>query len=152
AAGAPAPGTQTPVASVAPAATINVDPYAHEGVLYGEQIVNLPTGKPQRKGGIDFMIVHRFQQSVYTYRPDPNDPNDLDKKWSSLLGFDSTAVVGYGFEVGITNHVHAGFFRSNLDRTMEFNGMESFTRQGDHSPLTFAIREGIEFRNNFESD
>ena len=146
--GQPAAGGAPAAASaVAPAAqgdTANIDPYAREGAFFGRQVVNLPTGKPMRKGGVDFMVGHRFFQPVYTYDFQGN------RNWSSMLGFDSSAIVGYGFWVGLANWMEVGFLRSNLDKTMEFNSMLNITRQGDSAPLTMALRAGIEARNNFQ--
>ena len=142
--------SEAPAAAPPQTDTGNVDPYAREGVLFGMQVVNLPTGKPMRKGGVDFMIGHRFFQPVYNYRSDPANPTQTKRFWNSMLGFDGPAQVAYGFRVGVTDHVQVGFLRSNLDRTMEFNSMANITRQSDDFPITLALRGGIEFRNNFK--
>ena len=123
--------------------TGNVDPYAREGAFFGTQVVNLPNGKPQRKGSIDFMLGHRFSQSVYRYDGDGN------RQWNSMLGFDSAAYVAYGFRVGVTDRVDVGFLRTTIDSAMEFNSMFHLTRQGNTSPITVAVRAGIEAKNNF---
>ena len=107
------------------------------------QVVNLPTGKPQHKGGVDFMVGHRFSQSVYRYDFEGN------RHWNSLLGFDSAAYIAYGFRVGVTDRVGVGFLRTTIDSAMEFNSMLNVARQGDASPVTLAVRGGIEAKNNF---
>src|SRR5262249_54942183 len=80
---------------------VRVDPYAREGAYFGSNIVNLPNGKPQRKGGVDFFIGHRFTQNV------------SDAGGSGLFGFDSSAVVAYGVRVGLTNRLSVNALRSN---------------------------------------
>jgi hypothetical protein len=135
-----APATQTPTASVEG----GVDPFAREGALFGMNVVNLPNGKPQRKGGVDFVVAHRFSQSVYRYDAEGN------RRWNSMLGFDSAAYVSYGFKFGATDRLSLGFLRTTIDNAMEFNSMLNITRQArDASPLTLALRTGIEVKNNF---
>jgi hypothetical protein len=117
--------------------TVPVDPYAREGAFFGMQVVNLPNGKPVRRGGVDFFIGHRFAETV------------SDAGLGGLYGFDSSATVGYGVRVGLTDHLNVGVTRSNLNQTIELNSTFNVIRQGGKSPLTFAIRAGIEGQSNF---
>src|SRR5262249_6313947 len=109
------------------------------GAFFGMQIVNLPNGKPMRGGGsVDFLIGHRFRQTI------------SDAKFNGLFGFDSSAYIAYGVRVGLTNHFSVGVARSNLDKTIELSSMVSVVRQGRKSPVTLAVRGGVEGRDNFQ--
>src|SRR5262249_938934 len=119
---------------------VRVDPYAREGAFFGSQILNLPNWKPIRKGGVDFLIQHRFHSPIsFTH-----------SGLSGLLGLDSSATVAYGVRVGLTNHLSAAFARSNADKTIEFSSTLNIVRQGAKSPLTIAVRGGVEGKNNFK--
>src|SRR5262245_29642523 len=45
-----------PQSDATPRTEIPVDPFAREGAYFGSNIVNLPNGKPQKAGGVDFFI------------------------------------------------------------------------------------------------
>ena len=72
---------------------VSTDPYTREGAFFGSNIVNLPDGKPQRAGGVDFFIGHRFTQDVSS------------AGFGGLYGFDSSAIIAYGVRTGITNRI-----------------------------------------------
>ncbi len=129
-----------PPQAVAPAAStsgVPVDPFAREGAFFGMQVVNVPNGKPMKKGGVDFAIQHRFSQAI------------SDAGLGGAFGFDSGATVAYGVRVGLTNRLSVGFMRTNLFKTIEFSSMLHLVRQSASSPVTLAVRGGVEGRSNF---
>jgi len=80
------------------------------------QVINIPNGKPMKKGGVDFIIGHRFRQDV------------SDAGLGGAFGFDSGAVVAYGVRRWLDRSLSAGFpahqrFRSNSSKTIEFSSM-----------------------------
>jgi hypothetical protein len=145
------PAQSVQPAAVPPAAASNLatpqrsevptDPYAREGAFFGSNVVDLPNGKPIRKGGLDFIIGHRFPEATFQSNTTPD-----------LWGFDSAAIVTFGFRVGLTNRLSVSVARSNYFRTIEFGTQYQVSRQGGKSPLTLQLRAAVEGRNNFIRD
>jgi hypothetical protein len=134
-------GAATAVASSSSqgSSDVRIDPLAREGAFFGMSVVNLPNGKPMDKGAVDFMIGHRFSQAI------------SDAGLGGAFGFDSSATVAYGVRVGLSDRLSVGFMRSNMFKTIEFSSMFNGVRQGDSSPVTFAVRGGVEGRQNFHN-
>lgn len=143
----PTGGAATAVASSAPASQgpdVRVDPFAREGAFFGMQVINLPNGKPMKKGSVDFTIQHRFRQAI------------SDAGLGGAFGFDSGAVVAYGVRVGLTDRLSVGFLRTNgfdlnSSKTIEFSSMLHVVRQSASAPVTFAVRGGVEGNSNFHA-
>jgi hypothetical protein len=124
-------------------AEIPVDEYSREGAFFGANVVNLPNGKPTRAGGVDFFIGHRFSQDIKS------------AGFGGFFGFDSSATVGIGGRVGLTDRLsvavmRSNFFKNSLDRTpIELSSAFQVTRQNDSMPVTLQVRGGIEGSRNF---
>jgi len=131
---APAPATSAPQR---PASEVPTDPYAREGAFFGSNVVNLPDGKPQKAGGVDFFIGHRFTQPV------------SDAKLAGLFGFDSAAIVAYGVRAGITDRLSVNVLRSNLYQTISLGSAFQISRQSATMPLTLQVRAGVDGKQNF---
>src|SRR5262245_10786174 len=116
---------------------VRTDPFAREGAFFGANVVNLPNGKPLRRGEWDFFIGHRFTEDI--------DAAGL----GGLFGFDSSAVVAYGVKVGLTNRLGVGLMRSNLDKTISLSSAFQISRQSAEVPLTFQLRAGVDGVQNF---
>jgi len=116
---------------------VPVDPFAREGAFFGSNIVNLPNGKPEKAGGVDFFIGHRFSQDV--------DSAGL----GGLFGFDSSATVAYGVRTGITDRLSLSLLRSNLFKTISFGSAFQVSRQSGTVPVTLQLRAGVDGKNNF---
>jgi hypothetical protein len=114
-----------------------VDQDAREGAFFGSNIVNLPNGKPQKAGGVDFSIGHRFTQ----------DPDTAGL--GGLFGFDSSAVVAFGVRVGVTDRVSVSVLRSNLYKTISLGSAVQVSRQGAAVPVTLQVRAGVDGKDNF---
>ena len=115
-----------------------VDRYTSEGAFFGSRIVNLPNGKGMERGGVEFLIGHRFTFPFFN-RDAP----------ANLFGFDSSAFVTFGLQAGLTDWASVSAMRSNLDRTIEVSSSIQLSQQGAQTPLTTQFRVGIEGRDNF---
>jgi len=119
------------------ASEVRTDPFAREGAFFGANVVNLPNGKPLRRGEWDFFIGHRFSQ-------------DIDKAGlGGLFGFDSSATVAYGVRVGLTDRLSVGLMRSNFDKTISLTSALQISRQSAETPLTVQLRAGADGIQNF---
>ena len=118
-----------------------VDDYAREGAFFGSRVVNLPNAKPMEKGGLEFLIGHRFTFPLF----DRDSP-------SRLFGFDAGSRTTLGFKAGVTDRLSISFMRGNLalGRTIEFASAFQISRQGESGPLSMQVRAGVEGRNNFQ--
>ena len=116
---------------------IPVDAYAREGAYFGSRVVNLPNGKPQKKGGVDFFIGHRFSDDV------------SNAGFGRLFGFDSSATVAYGVSVGLTNRLSVALTRSNLFRTISLDSSIQAARQSARMPVTLQFHIGVDGQDNF---
>jgi hypothetical protein len=135
---APAPVAQasSPAAPTA-SSEVPVDQYAREGAFFGSNVVNLPDGKPQKAGGVDFWLGHRFNQSV------------SDAGLSGLFGFDSTASIAFGVRAGITNRLSVSVLRANFFQTISLGSAFQVSRQSATMPLTLQIRGSVDGKHNF---
>lgn len=120
-----------------PKKEIPVDAYAREGAYFGSRVVNLPNGKPQKKGGVDFFIGHRFSDDV------------SNAGFGRLFGFDSSATVAYGVSVGLTNRMSVALTRSNLFRTISLDSSIQAARQSARMPVTLQFHIGVDGQDNF---
>lgn len=116
---------------------IRVDPFAREGAFFGSNVVNLPDGKPQKKGGVDFFVGHRFTQDVSA------------AGLGGLFGFDSSANIAFGARVGLTDRLSVSVYRSNLFQTISLTTAFQVSRQTAETPLTLQLRGGVDGKHNF---
>jgi len=143
--GVPATRTTSPDRVVTPAAAsqsvaqseVRVDQDAREGAFFGANIVNLPNGKPQKRGGVDFFIGHRFTQDISS------------AGLGGLFGFDSSARIAFGVRAGVTDRLSFSVFRSNLAKTISLGSAFQLTRQSATTPVTLQVRAGVDGQNNF---
>jgi hypothetical protein len=109
-------------------------------------VVNLPNGKPQEGlGSVDFVIAHRFQRHVCL-----DDCTGPEAGAGELFGLDGPAFIKFEVRAGLTSRLSASFSRSNRGpRTIELGTSFQVSRQSATVPVTFALRGGVEGRNNF---
>ena len=128
-----------PPAALTAGDDIPVDDYAYEGAFFGSRIVNLSNAKPMERGGVEFLVGHRFRGSIFT-RDSPKN----------LFGFDTGAIVTFGVQVGLTDWMSVQVMRSaEGPRTIELSSAFQFSRQGESAPLSTQLRVGVEGRQNF---
>jgi uncharacterized beta barrel domain-containing protein DUF5777 len=116
---------------------IHVDSYAHEGAFFGSNVVNLPDGNPQKKGGVDFFVGHRFSQDVKRAGV------------GGFLGFDSPATIAFGARVGLTDRLSVSVYRSNAFQTITLGTAFQVSRQSAETPITLQLRGGVDGKHNF---
>lgn len=104
------------------------------------RLINLPTTKPQRKGGLDFWLAHRFARDLFA-----------EGSFSDLFGLDSTANIVFGVDVGLTDHWRIGGSRSRFDKIIEFSTQWDILQQGKRIPLSLMGKVGLEGRDNFHN-
>jgi hypothetical protein len=146
AAPAGAPATAVIAESRVAQSEVPVDPYSREGAFFGSNIVNLPNGKPQKAGGVDFFIGHRFTAPICL--------TNCDEKPGSagggrLFGFDSSAFIAYGVRAGITDRLSVSILRSNRFQTISLGAAFQVSRQSVTWPLTLQLRGGVDGVRNF---
>jgi hypothetical protein len=134
---AAAAALSAPASAPAPAKEIPVDTYAHEGAFFGSNVVNLPDGKPQKKGGWDFWVGHRFTTDIKAAGA------------SGLLGFDFPAVVAFGVRVGVTDQISVTVLRTAFSKTISLSTAIQLTRQNEEMPVTLQFRGGVDGQHNF---
>lgn len=148
-------GPESPARTVAaaPGSTIRpVDSATSEGAFFGPRIVDLPNGKGMGAGDVEFLIGHRFSQPLFPILDNGLTSGSID----NLFGFDSSAFVTFGAEVGLTDWVSVAGMRSNLDRTVEIasgfqlSSQDSGPGLASSAPLSTRLRVGVEGRNNFQ--
>jgi hypothetical protein len=139
AANEPAGASTLAASASAPAqeAKVPVDPLAREGAFFGSNVVNLPDGKPQKKGGVDFWVGHRFSQDIQAAGV------------GGLFGFDSAAAIAFGARVGVTNRLSVSILRSNVFRTISLSAAYQVSRQSAEVPITLQFRAGVDGQHNF---
>jgi hypothetical protein len=124
-------------ASAAATTRVPVDAFAREGAFFGSNVVNLPDGKPQKKGGVDFWVGHRFTTDVNA------------AGLSGLFGFDFPAIVAFGARVGVTDRASVTVLRSAFAKTISLSGAYQLSRQNAEMPLTLQVRVGVDGQHNF---
>src|SRR5215467_4620210 len=131
------PATQSAAVAAPKSSEIHVDSYAHEGAFFGSNVVNLPDGNPQRKGGVDFFVGHRFSQDVKA------------AGFGGFFGFDSSATIAFGARVGLTDRLSVSVYRSNAFQTISLGTAFQVTRQSAETPITLQLRGGVDGKHNF---
>jgi len=127
----------SPASSTTTKSTVPVDAFAREGAFFGSSVVNLPDGKPQKKGGVDVWIGHRFTTDVKA------------AGISGLFGFDFPAITAFGARIGVTDRASVTVLRSAFNKTISLSGAFQLSRQNAEVPLTLQVRAGVDGQRNF---
>lgn len=90
-------------------------------------LVSLPTGLRLPLYGSAIRITHRFAQNF--------NHTDFSEFASDLFGFDSGAVIGLEYRIGLAPNVQAGLHHSSDNRTWAFFGQLGLVRQNEASPV-----------------
>jgi hypothetical protein len=101
--------------------------------------INLPTAISIPKNSLWVDFTHRFPFNEVT------DPE-------LLFGLDGFAVPSFGFTYGITNHVHAGAFRSSslVGRPIGLFAGVTLLEESKDKPMNLEARVTLEGRDNFK--
>jgi hypothetical protein len=106
-------------------------------------VVSLPTTlrMPQWKSA--FRVTHRFGR--------PLGDGDFGDLLSDFFGFDSGALIGLEFRIGIWDGVQVGIHRTS-DRTIQLFGQGNVWRQADGHVVGIDAIVSAEGRDNFSED
>jgi len=99
-----------------------------------DRVVNLPTHLTIGASTIQLLFTHRFAVSVQ------------DAGGDDLLGLDTGADIGIGFDVGLGRTWQASIYRTSFYDEVEGSLKWTALRQGDLSPLGLAFRAGADWR------
>jgi hypothetical protein len=105
------------------------------------RLVNLPTTLRLPEHKMDFELTHRFNGNLRN--------GSFSDQASSLFGLDDGASIGIEFRYAPVRHVQAIFFRTNIDRIIEFQGKYDAVHQNDSMPVSITAVGGVEGANNF---
>jgi hypothetical protein len=104
-------------------------------------IINLPSNLRLPKFKFDFHLMHRFNENLR------ND--SFDTQFQNLFGLDQGATIGLEFRFGVWKHLQAVVQRTNLGRTMQFQGKYDGWHQSASFPLSISGIIAAEGTNNF---
>lgn len=104
--------------------------------------INLPTTLrlPLHKG--NFRLNHRFAGNLRS--------GTFGELASNLFGIDQGAIIGFEYRVAVVRHVHAAFYRSSFDRTIQLHGKYDAIRQRGSMPVSVSALVSVEGTNNFK--
>jgi Membrane bound beta barrel domain (DUF5777) len=108
------------------------------------KLINLPTSMLLPKWKLSFGLTHRFNSNLM-------NGSFLDQL-EGLFGLDSGANIGLEFRFAPIRHVQAIFFRTNIERTIQFTGKFDLIRQGERMPLSISPLVAVEGTNNFRDN
>ena len=99
-----------------------------------DRVVNLPTHLTIGASTMQLLFTHRFAVSVQ------------DAGSDDLLGLDTGADIGIGFDVGLGRAWQASIYRSSFYDEIEGAAKWTWMRQGSASPVGLALRAGVDWR------
>jgi hypothetical protein len=105
------------------------------------RVINLPTTLWLPRKGMDFGLTHRFAGNLRE--------GGLTHQLENVFGLDQGALIGLEFRYGIARHVEAVFFRTNLDKIIQFYGKWDAVHQSATRPVSFSALLSAEGSNNF---
>ncbi len=98
----------------------------------GTRLIDQPTPYTVRKGDLELLFTHRFQEPI-------NDGSAHD-----LWGLDSGADVGIGVAYGVTRRLDVQLYRSSFEEDFELAAKQLFLQQSRRVPLSLAVRAGVD--------
>jgi hypothetical protein len=106
-------------------------------------LVNLPTTLDLPRHRMAFRVTHRFARDL--------SQGDFGDLLADFLGFDSGALIGLEFRVGVARGWQAGIYRTS-DRTIQLFTQYTVLRQGPRRPLSLDALASFEGTNNLDND
>src|SRR5215212_6260680 len=99
------------------------------GTFKAMQIINTPTVEAPGKGGLQFLIMHRFGR--------------INEGGYALFGLDN-AVIRFGLDYGINDRFSIGIGRSSLEKTYDASFKWKLLRQKENKmPVSVSLYELI---------
>ncbi len=105
------------------------------------RLVNLPTALRLPVHSSSFSLTHRFGGNL-------RNGSFLDQL-GDLFGLDRGANIGIEYRYAVMRHVQAVVFRTNVDKTIQFQGRFDPIRQSDSMPVSISGVVSVEGSNNF---
>lgn len=105
------------------------------------RLVNLPTALRLPVHKANFALTHRFGGNL-------RNGSFLDQL-GDLFGLDRGANIGIEYRYAVMRHVQAVVFRTNVDKTIQFQGRFDPIRQSDSMPVSISGVVSVEGSNNF---
>jgi hypothetical protein len=98
-----------------------------KGTFKATQIINTPTVEAPGKGGLQFLIMHRFGR--------------INEGGYALFGLDN-AVIRFGLDYGINDRFSIGVGRSSLEKTYDASFKWKMLRQAENKlPVSVSLYE-----------
>lgn len=126
---------QVPAPPAAPQPVV-VDPLEPDYAL-----INLPTTLQMAKLKSSFHLTHRFLGNLRD--------GSFKENAGNLFGLDNGAMVGLEYRIALTDRVQAAFYRSSIDKTIQFSGRLDVLQQSSAIPVSVSAFAAIEGNNNF---
>jgi hypothetical protein len=104
-------------------------------------LIDLPTTRPLKKGHGSFHLTHRFLGNL-------RDGNFSDNL-SNVFGLDNGAMVGLDYRYAFSDRVQAEFYRTSVDKTIQFSARADAVRQTDAVPVSISVIGAVEGNQNF---
>ena len=106
--------------------------------------VNLPTTQSLGRHQSYFRITHRFTRDL--------GRGDFGSLLEDLFSLDNGAAIGLEYRFGITANLHAGVYRTAIDKTIQFFGRYDAVRQSESMPVALSLTGSVEGLGNFQDD
>ena len=108
------------------------------GTFKATQVINMPTIETPPKGGLQFMIMHRFGR--------------LNAGGYELFGLDN-ATIRFGLDYGLTNRFSLGVGRSSFEKTFDGSFKWKLFQQREHGmPVSISLYGLIAYNSLRYSD
>jgi hypothetical protein len=104
-------------------------------------LVNLPTTRPLKKAHGSFHLTHRFLGNL-------RDGSFADNL-SNVFGLDNGAMVGIEYRYAFSDRVQAVFYRTSVDKTIQFSARVDAVRQTESLPVSISVIGAVEGIQNF---
>jgi hypothetical protein len=129
------------VAAAASAQTSRPQPVVVEVPEPDFSLINLPTTRELPQGKSSFHLTHRFLGNLRQ--------NSFSTNLGNVFGLDNGAMVGLEYRVALTNKVQAVFYRTSVDKTIQFSARFDAIRQTGSVPVSLTAIVSIEGNHNF---
>lgn len=105
------------------------------------RLVNLPTALRLPVHSANFSLTHRFGGNLRN--------GSFGDQLGDLFGLDRGANIGIEYRYAVMRHVQAVVFRTNVDKTIQFQARLDPIRQSDTMPVSISGIVSVEGSNNF---
>lgn len=104
-------------------------------------LINLPTTRPLKAMHGSFHLTHRFLGNL-------RDGSFADNL-SNVFGLDNGAMVGLEYRFAFNDRVQGVFYRTSVDKTIQFSARVDAVRQTESVPVSISVIGAVEGNQNF---